>query len=187
MRRLDRGIILSWVALCALAVLYALIVATAVGQRRPDPALLLARSCVSERGWRVETDDCAAIAEVVRARSERTGEPFVEAIGELAPHLHGEDPLPRRRWLQHLDVDGARPRHWPRSASWERHAPAWQATLDEARALLAGERPSPCERTPSAWGSADDVRRRAALGRRRWVEIDCGDTRNRFGEWRAAR
>lgn len=151
---------------------------TARADRDDDAAIMLARTCVSERGWAVETHDCAAIAEVVRGRMDRTGESWVESLGELSPRLHGDAPI-TRPWLRGL-VDERRPEGW-RLARWETHRDAWLATLEEARELLADER-RVCTEPPTSWGSADDVRRRAVHGAR-WAEIDCGDTRNRFGRW----
>lgn len=143
-----------------------------------DAAIMLARTCVSERGWAVETPDCAAIAEVVRGRIERTGESWAEALGELSPRLHGDAPI-ARPWLRGL-TDERRPDGW-RGARWEAHRGAWLRTLDEARELIVEER-RVCSSAPVSWGSADDVRRRAVRGAR-WHEVDCGSTLNRFGWW----
>lgn len=157
---------------------------TAEAQHEPDE-LLLARSCVSERGWRTETDDCAAIAEVVRARMERRGETFATAIRALAPRLHGGT-IDDRLWLLDLDEDAHRPRGL--GATWDRERTgglssrrdAWLATLAEARAILAGEVPSPCVERPEHWGSRADVARRRARGFR-WRTVDCGETANLYG------
>ncbi len=151
---------------------------TAIAQVDDDAAVMLARTCVSERGWAVDSHDCAAIAEVVRGRIERTGESWVEALGELSPRLHGDAPI-TRPWLRGL-IDERRPDGW-RLARWDSHRDAWLATLEEARELIAQER-RVCSSPPVSWGSSDDVRRRARRGAR-WHEVDCGPTLNRFGWW----
>jgi len=160
---------------------YLLLCVVVEGQSTPSPELMLARSCVSERGWRTETDDCAGIASVVRRRMARTGETWRRALRALAPRLHGTAPLGRRAWLRGLDEDGEQPEHWPRGPSWATHRDAWIATLEEARGLI-DEPATRCAEEPSAWGSVDDVRRRESVAVR-WVDVDCGVTLNRFGYW----
>lgn len=152
-------------------------------QHEPD-FLLLARSCVSERGWRTDTDDCAAIAEVVRDRMDRRDESFSSSIRALAPRLHGGT-ITDRLWLLDLDEDAHRPAGL--GVSWTRprgelpsRREAWLATLDEARSILAGTRPSPCVERPRHWGSRADVARRRARGFR-WVSVDCGNVVNLYG------
>lgn len=150
-------------------------------QSTPPDYLLLARSCVSERGWRVETDDCAAIAEVVRHRMDVRGETFAQSIRALAPRLHGGT-LSRRLWLLDLDEDAHRPRELG-AARWEgMRRDAWIATLEESRRILAGEVPSPCVERPHTWGSTQDLARRRAAGYR-WIAAECpGATfANHFG------
>lgn len=143
--------------------------------------VLLLRTCVSERSWAIDTDDCAVVAEVVRARMERRGESFGEAIRALAPRLHGGT-ITRRRWLLDLDVDCHRPRGWPATASWERWRSACDATVAEVRAILDGTRASPCIERPAHWGSREDVRRRELAGYR-WRDAECPGARllNRAG------
>lgn len=135
-----------------------------------DETLLL-RSCISERGWRTDVDDCVIVAEVVRARMERRGETFAQSIRALAPRLHGGT-ITHRRWLLDLDVDCHRPDGWPRSASWERHRDACLETVAEVRAILTGSLVSPCTERPAHWGSRDDVRRRVLHGFR-WRDAAC--------------
>lgn len=177
--RLARFLVVAWV-LMWLALIVILLVSTGRAQERPDDATLLARSCVSERGWRHETDDCAAIAEVVRVRMGTHEQTFAEALASLAPRLHRGRPI-ARTWLQDLHPDGRRPRGW-RRASWTRRRADWLATLEHARAILAGEVASRCAEPPRAWGSRLDVRAGERAGHV-WRSIDCGYTRNVFGRW----
>jgi hypothetical protein len=173
--RLRRAVLVAVAVALACAVL-----AVAPASAQSD-ALLLARSCVSERGWRVETDDCAAIAEVVRARMDRRGEPFRDAMRALAPRLHGGT-ITSRLWLLDLDEDAHRP-HALGPAAWSgMRRDAWIATLAEARAILAGEVASPCAERPEHWGSAADIRRRYRAGYRwRDAVCTCATFANRFG------
>lgn len=175
-------------------------------------ALLLARTCVHERNWRVSSNDCRAIAEVARWRADAQSVPLDIAIRQLSPRLHifGEIDRP---WILDLDVDAHRPRHLG-SALWAypeecaenptargcrpvdcveddpriscdllERRPLWLATLDEARAIIRGDIGSPCVERPSRWGSITDITRGRRRGGR-WVRVDCGETVNRFGHWR---
>lgn len=195
MSRLERSTIIGCLVLCALAVVYAVLVAVAVGQAPDDdPAVLLARTCVSERSWSTSTHDCRAIGEVVGERIRRVyphlpaRSAWRSAIRDLSPTLHGTGTL-ARPWLRELDPSGARPASWP-GGRWscsgdcpvERRAD-WLATLDEARRIVEGEVPPVCERPPVSWGSRADVRARERLRRARWVAVDCGPTVNLFGGW----
>ena len=192
--------VVRWACALILAGAYALTcVMCAASQAEPDPALLLARTCVSERGWALSTTDCRAIGEIVEGRAARLeratsrAAAWRVAIRSLSPSLHGEVPI-RRPWLRALDASGARPAGWP-GGRWscpsgaecpvERRAD-WLATLDEARAIYAGTAPRVCAEPPLAWGSDSDLRRRLPLARRRgltWHEVDCGESRNHFGRW----
>lgn len=184
--RLRRARWVVVIGAIVLATLVLSLVALSRAQHRPSAALLLARTCVSERGWHTETDDCGAIHAVATRRSEMRGVTLARALVELSPRLHGEGPIPRP-WLRHLMPDGRRPREW-RRASWERHRPEWLATLEEARALVAGTRPSPCAEPPSSWGSRSDVAIHLARDPSlRWVDVDCGNTRNRTGRYERRR
>jgi hypothetical protein len=173
-----------WLIAAAYLISYA---RRADGQSRPTAAVMLARTCVSERGFAVETDDCGMIYAVARGRADRGGVSIVAALRALSPRLHGDSPIPRP-WLRELDADGDQPASWPRAARWSAHREAWLLTLAEATAYLDGSRSSPCVEVPMAWGSRADVARRARLardeGRRvRFLTVDCGATRNVAGSW----
>jgi hypothetical protein len=164
------GRIWTHVAMVALCLAFAGPVAAQSDAAQSDETLLL-RTCISERSWRTDVDDCVIVAEVVRARMERRGETFAQSIRALAPRLHGGT-IAHRRWLLDLDVDCHRPDGWPRSASWERHRDACLETVAEVRAILAGSLVSPCTERPAHWGSRDDVRRRVLHGFR-WRDAAC--------------
>jgi hypothetical protein len=145
-----------------------------------DEALMLARTCVSERGWRVDTNDCAAIYEVALNRATSRGIPLARAMRELSPRLHGAGPM-ARLWLRGLEANGRRPWAWP-AASWARHRPMWLATYDEALELVAGAREPVCERPPVSWGAPWIVDARERRGGR-WEAVACGETLNSYGRW----
>lgn len=171
----------------------ALLVALALGavafvalsaDAQEDAGLLLARTCVSERGWRTSTHDCAAIYEVAAWRAETDGTSLASAIRRISPHLHGGT-IERRRWLLDLDRDEHRPEGLP--VPWERvlssgrsRREAWAATLVEADALVTGRVPRVCSDVPRTWGSTEDVRRIRLAGER-FEATDCGATVNLFG------
>lgn len=198
MRRADP--IIGWGLVLLACGVYALVcVMCASSQAEPDPALLLARTCVSERGWSLASTDCRAIGEIVEGRVAAVYGHLPRAAGwravirDLSPHLHGDGPI-RRPWIRSLDPSGARPAGWP-GGRWscrggaecrvERRAD-WLATLDEARAIYAGTAARVCAEPPLAWGSDADLRRRLPIARDRgltWREVDCGGTRNHFGRW----
>jgi hypothetical protein len=181
-RRLDHSTRLGAILLAtALAAYLATLAAIAYGQE-PDAALLLARTCVSERSWRTDTSDCAAIYEVALARSTSRGTTLARALRDLSPRLHGTGPIPRP-WLRDLQPDGDRHRHWPRGASWARRRPEWLATYQEALDLVAGSTGRLCASPPVSWGSSADLARGRARGRV-WDGVDCGRTLNHFGRWR---
>lgn len=210
MKRSDASILAGLTTLVVAAILYAALVATAGGQERPDPVVMLARTCVSERGWRIDTNDCSAIGEVVAERVARVyahlsqRDAWVAALRDLSPRLHGDAPI-AREWIRELGPASRRPPSWP-GGRWTRPAwcgpddderpcdvarrDDWTATLAEAQDVYAGTSHGPdgspgpvCVRPPVAWGSEADVRARERLGRARWVEVDCGATVNRYGGW----
>lgn len=153
----------------------AIVLVTAPVAAQPDH-VLLARSCISERGFRVNTDDCAAIYLVAQARMERRGETFREAIVALAPRLH-HGRISARLWLLDISADCHRPRGI--GATWDRprgdepsRREACEATMAEATALLDGTRALVCSAPPTAWGSTQDLARRRAAGYR-WRAAVC--------------
>lgn len=198
--RMLKGATGLWAALVLVRLLLpSIAVAQCPAELRDVPThVLLARTCVSERGWRAETNDCAAIAEVAQLYAVTHAVPVRSALCALSPTLHGADEeAVGRRWLRDLAADGHRPRHL--RVAWEAercsaprvsgrcpagHAlPArrdvWLATVAEAEALLTSAR-NVCAEPPRTWGSDSDLarRRRTGFG---WREVDCGLTVNHFG------
>lgn len=180
MNRIERATVIGWIVLCTLAVLYALVVAVATSQAPPtdDPVVLLARTCVSERSWALETHDCRAIGEVVLSTVRRS----YAHLRVLSPRLHGETPI-ARPWLRELDEGARRPASWPGGRWTDYRREHWLATLDEARAIYEGRLAPVCDRPPVSWGSEADILARSRLRRARWVGVDWGRTVNRFGGW----
>jgi hypothetical protein len=170
--------------------------------------VLLGRQCVSERGWRTETNDCAAFYETALEHARLNDLSIRAAICDLSSHVLDDDSeITARRWLLDLDEDGHRPeglrvpwtvercsvaRVWvdgvrtcPGTVLPSRRD-AWLTTLDETGLLVAGRslRPVPvCASPPRAWGSDADLRWRARSGFA-FDEVDCGETVNHFGRVR---
>ena len=159
----------------ALALLALLSLAPTVAAAQSDEVMTL-RTCLSERGFRTDVDDCVIVVEVVRARMERRGGSYAENLRALAPHLLGSPCNVSRRWLCDIDVDCHRPRGlvgtWttPRGDEPSRYT-ACVSTVAEVRELLASEA-SRCEERPAHWGSRADVARRIAAGFR-WRDAEC--------------
>ena len=179
--RLRRAVLVA----IAVALVCALLAVAPVAEAQPDH-VLLARTCISERGFRTETSDCQAIGLVVRARMARRGETFRDAIRALAPRLHGGT-ITSRTWLLGIEEDCRRPRGL--GATWSvprgdlpSRRDACLATMTEARAIVDGTRTLDCSSPPTAWGSTDDLRRRRLAGYR-WRPAICeGATfANHFG------
>lgn len=180
------------VRLAVIVVLLGLVtLPTRAQRRRHDTALLLARTCVHEAGWR-SPEDCAAIWRVWLAGAEREG---------LSPASFGRAYSRRllvlrsvaRTWAAHLERSGSEPVGWPRtrvvrdgaSARVELHAPwsayreRWLGVLAVCDAIVRGEGPAlPESCAPTDWGGPGlDDERAARIG---LVEVDCGDTANRY-------
>lgn len=126
----------------------------------------LARAAVHEAGLLVEADEVAAIYAVMQARC--SGSPRCQ----MRRFFRGQTTRP---WVLWLRRDGTRPWLWPEGASWERARPRWLRVLDIADRVVRGEITANCE--PEFWGGEMDHGRAERL---RLVEVDCGDTRNRF-------
>lgn len=133
--------------------------------------LTLAQICVWEAGF-AETDDCPAIAQVLRTRG-------LDTPPEMLRYARGLQNPRRRRWVRHLDLEARRPRHWPRHLSWERYIPRWRARITEAERILA-TRPQPCPRGTRHYAQRGWTHPKGTW--RGWVRASCGYTMNAF--WR---
>lgn len=160
-------------------------------ERRVNPLtqLALARICVSEAGFQVETPDCAAIHRVL---VERRGRGSLLRIMRLySDSTFDREREDRRRWIAWLHPSGKKPRGWPEETtkgtphpSWKGYRSQWLAVYEHAGAILRGEVEPPCERAPHHWGMRGgiDLENAREGG---WNEVDCGDTMNAF--WRVPR
>lgn len=148
--------------------------------------LALARVCWSERDARVDTNDCAAIAQVTRTRAALTKRTLLEQLRAYSPEATAaqDTERERQRWVSQLRLDAEQPDEWSvmnarregrglRPLPWRSIRARWIATIEEARALLNTER-RVCTEPPSHWGGTMDA------APRHWVRIDCGRTVNRF-------
>jgi len=171
-----------------LVVLLGALLAVVPGPAAAQPdEVLLARVCWSEAGvWHRETGDylrthdCAAIAAVLQGLAQRERVSFRRAAELASPRLAAGSVS--RRWLADLHADGRRPEGFP--LPWDgRWRARWLALVELASGILRGEVPHACVEAPRTWGSRADVLRGLRRGRARWVEVDCGETANRFGRW----
>jgi hypothetical protein len=181
--------------------------APADAQQRPtcqqrDPALILAIITVHEAGWDSE-NDMRGIHAVIQSVAARAGSSYATAACIHSPRaLRGETTRP---WVSTLDPRGTEPGSWPRvttvcrrgacavtaHAPWAAYRQRWLDVLALARRVVSEPSsgatcPSCATCTPATWGSDDDVERRSSATRH-WVDVDCGETRNRFGYWENGR
>jgi hypothetical protein len=168
---------------------------------RIDPALALARICVSEAGWTCfETGDGMGIHEVILRGAERHGlsyssyaRSYSSAAGREREHM-----TDRARWVRELNERGTAPESWPRhtyartqdgttrlrpAPSWGRYRERWLAVLARAREVVRAynlsniESWGVCQSAVHDWGGSMDRERAERL---RLIEVECGDTRNDF-------
>lgn len=139
----------------------------------------LARVCVAEAGWEVDTRDCAAIVHVLQRRA-RARHVALERMVRLYSSRHFDprrtDP---RRWIADLRLAAERPDGWPSHALWEHHRARWLETIEHVRDVLRGELDDPCDGAADHWGMrhGPDLERARRAG---WRLLDCGETRNAF-------
>lgn len=174
----------------ALAALVLVLFAAPASAQREDEALTLARVCVHEAGWDSPAD-CAAIWRVWTRGAERTGLRRASFARAYSRRLLVERSV-TRRWASGLRRDGLEPEGWPsvemrlergavrvvRAPAWSAYRERWLRVLEQADAIVRGEGlalPETCE--PDDWGGAMDAERAERL---RLIEVECGDTRNRF-------
>jgi hypothetical protein len=136
----------------------------------------LARICVGEAGWEPGAD-CPAIHAVLAYRAQVRRSTWLSAARAYSPGHVGRRKAPRRPWVAMLRPSGAEPAGWPQALPWARYRPRWQAVLELARRVVAGEVQAPCE--PHHWGGPMDDWRAHRQGLER---VECGATRNHF--WR---
>ena len=126
-------------------------------------ALLLARICVSEAGWRThESGDCGAIAYAITATSTERAISFRAAARAHSPRATGarETSDTRLSWVAGLRRDGGEPAAWPAPphAPWAAYRERWLEVLDRARELVTWsledhEADSMCEVAPVTWAA----------------------------------
>jgi len=127
----------------------------------------LARSCVGEAGfWSVE--ECFAIAWVYAKRSKETGRSFSKIMRKYSSAIKAHE-MHRRPWLFGLNIDGSKPRAWPKNLSWKRYKTAWIDLLAALDRWADGEAEN---KFPNAnhYGSRQDARR--AYYVTKWKRID---------------
>lgn len=178
-------------------------IGTAHGQTRPpDPALLLARICVSEAGWDCfDTKDGLAIHEVLlrgAARHNISYSAFARSYSKAAGR-GGDNVRERIRWIREMNERGDQPASWPAQRyvnvggavrvhpglPWSQYRGSWLAVLERAREVVRryaldnlqvwGVCPSPVH----DWGGDMDHERATRIG---LIRVTCGEgaTSNHF-------
>lgn len=160
--------------------------------------LTLARVCASEAGLQTDTNDCAAIHQVlVRGARQRHMDYIEYAMAYAGSAFDGSG---NRPWLMELDEAGTEPRRWPRmrtrrvrtaqgmrivagpGPSWRRYRRRWLDLLAHARQIVRGHIRVSCE--PEHWGCPQDRLRQCRDHERAvragWQLVDCGETKNEF-------
>lgn len=140
--------------------------------------LQLSRIAVSESGFDSE-DDHRAILEVLRDVARRMGGvPVSMAAERYSSRVTGAMPPLnlRQAWIAELDLEGSEPSFWPPNGPpWAAYRAKWLAVVSRSRRLLV-ERGGPgCG--AHHWGDAKDAER---ARRYRWIEVNCGETKNYF-------
>lgn len=149
-------------------------------QWTPQVRVDLAKAMVAEGGWESKRDHIA-IAYVIARRwwqmsAQRPNLQFRTVLLQYAKGL-GEGRLklnPRQRWIRSLSVSLTEPDHWPANVRWSRHQRLWVRSLVLAKVWVRGRLPDPCRGWADHFGYENDK------PTANMVEIDCGDTKNRF-------
>ncbi|MFW6049757.1 MAG: hypothetical protein ACODAU_01210 [Myxococcota bacterium] len=168
--------VLGGVAAVALAAPLVAATPSAEGQGHGLPGqLALAKVCASEASVQTETDDCAAIAQVLIRRAR--GKPLGVMARAYSTRVFERNRRDARRWIAHLHPAGLRPEGWPETLPWEKWQKRWLALYQHAGRILRGEVDNPCQRPPDHWGGDMDDWRAEKAG---WRKVNCGDTHNNF-------
>lgn len=169
----------------------------------------LSRAVVAEAGWTSE-DDHVGIANVllrrlavVRKMEGYEGYTFTQQIRNYCSGLAYRLPnaSPRAKWVRNLPYEMPatdpglrseleavgwggiqyampRPKHWPRKLPWQHYAMYWNEVLKRMQKWQNGGFGDAC---PEAmhWGSDTGLDRTNAVDNG-WIEVDCGNTVNKF-------
>lgn len=147
----------------------------AAGQSSLPAQLALAQICASEASVQSETDDCAAIAQVLIRRAR--GGPLKKIAYNYSSRVFSRDRTDARRWIAHLSPTGEQPPGWPATLPWNKWQKRWLDLYRHAGRILRGEVANPCLTPPDHWGGEMDDWRAVKAG---WNRVDCGDTFNNF-------
>lgn len=143
--------------------------------------LALARICISESGWQLETWDCRLIFEVLSGRSG-TGHLTMGIMRRYSTATFNRRRTDRRRWVPFLNAEFREPRHWQETVTvpWFVYREAYRHTYNYAGYLIRHEPNYPCTMPVHHWGARGwRVRQREREG---WRRVECGmvPTRNQF-------
>lgn len=105
--------------------------------------LWLARSCVGEAGFSAY-EECLGIAWVYAVRWRLSnGRVSFETVIRSYSSAVKRSGMARRKWIAGLNLEGARPSHWPKNLSWLGHKKFWNTILFELDQWAKGFRENP--------------------------------------------
>jgi hypothetical protein len=123
-------------------------------RRREDPALIHARACVGELGWRAPDEACSAIVEVHMRRAALRGwRP--ETVARLYSAALRRPPR-GRMWVPQLRPGRRPPMAWP-GLPWARYERRLREIVEVVRGTLDGEAPESCPDAVHYGGAMDAV------------------------------
>lgn len=95
----------------------------------------------------------------------------------------------RRRWVLELQPGSDAPPSWPRTASWRRHRPMWEAVMAAAEAFVRDPGQPPCPRADHFGGRCDDDAHACDPVPPCWERQWCGRPRSWWSQayWRRQR
>lgn len=94
-----------------------------VRQWTPETKLWLGRSCVGEAGFHA-VDECSAIAWTYATRAKETGMPFLKLVRRYSAAIKTHEKH-RRGWIFELQLDGSKPKGWPKRLKWGHYRRPW--------------------------------------------------------------
>lgn len=126
----------------------------------------LARSCVGESGF-FAASECMAIAWIYAKRAHMSGWPLLKMIRRYSAATKPHE-VHRRPWIFELNLDGEKPKHWPKTISWKHHKKAWFKLLAQLDDWKRGRVPDPLPRADH-YGSYRDANQSPRV--RRWQRL----------------
>jgi len=106
-----------------------------------EAKLWTARSCVGEAGFGA-VQECIGIAWVYATRAKHYGSPYVVLVKKYSSAVKAHEKH-RRGWIFDLQLNGTKPKKWPKHLSWKNHKPLWFRILKTLDLWAQGLVPNP--------------------------------------------